>query len=111
MNKIAVYGSLKEGGFNHQAYGLDKPLGTVKIPNYNLYSLGHYPAAVKGNGEIVAEVYEVDDITYWEICYMEVGTGYIPVTVDTEFGQCFMFEFVYSKPKKKSLIINGNWKP
>lgn len=108
MIKIAVYGSLKEGGFNHIAYGLTKPLGTVSIPNYNLHSMGYYPAAVSGKGTIVAEVYGVDKDTHWEICRMEAVAGYMPVIVDTEFGQCFMYEYIFDTPKN-SLIENGNW--
>ncbi|ELN86832.1 putative cytoplasmic protein, partial [Salmonella enterica subsp. enterica serovar Enteritidis str. 22558] len=36
-------------------------LGDYRIDNYQLYSLGHYPGAVPGNGAVYGEVYRIDN--------------------------------------------------
>ena len=42
-------------------------LGDFSIDNYQLYSLGHYPGAVPGNGTVHGEVYRIDNATLAEL--------------------------------------------
>lgn len=50
--RIFVYGSLrtKQGNSHWMTNAL--LLGNFSIDNYQLYSLGHYPGAVPGNGTV-----------------------------------------------------------
>lgn len=61
-HRVAVYGSLRRGLYNHHKLYAGQFLGTcLTEKNWPLYDLGHYPALVKG-GEtaVVLEVYVVD---------------------------------------------------
>jgi gamma-glutamylcyclotransferase (GGCT)/AIG2-like uncharacterized protein YtfP len=60
--RIAVYGSLRKGGkLNHiMQDGQAQLLGESSFPG-QLYSLGPYPAAVAGEGEVFCEVWECSD--------------------------------------------------
>lgn len=120
MNKnlIAVYGSLKQGFFNHSLLENSKFLGTFKTnPEYTMYSLYSFPAIIKGgNTSIHVEIYEIDLNTLKAIYILEGYSGirnspenwYDTLELDTPFGKAEMF---YMKGKIKGLIIeSGNWK-
>lgn len=82
MKRIAVYGSLKAGKYNHPIIGDSTYLGTVKLKG-TLYRVSSYPALVEGGDkEHVAEVYEVSDDVYQAVRNMELGAGYKEVEVE-----------------------------
>jgi len=61
MTKIFVYGTLRKGfGLNHCLKAF-KFLGVAKLTGFDMYSNGYYPMVVKGEDEIVGEVYEIED--------------------------------------------------
>lgn len=81
--KLAVYGSLKEGFYNHDRLlaGL-KPIARSTIDGAMFLVQKSYPFLVeqsimldKSNPHMV-EIYEVDDEVYDLIYWMEVGSGY-----------------------------------
>lgn len=65
MNKMFVYGSLKNGfGNNHLLMNskfVRKDL--TKEPTYTMFSFGGFPGIVRGESCISGELYEVDDDT------------------------------------------------
>lgn len=102
---IAVYGSLKEGKYNHEHYlhGVDK-LGDGIIHG-TMYSLGSYPALVKGgNDPHDVEFYEVDDSLYSRIERMEIGAGYDAIEVD--FNETTAIVFYSSEDMAERLKDN-----
>lgn len=50
--RIFVYGSLRHKQGNSHWMTNAQLLGDFSIDNYQLYSLGHYPGAVPGNGTV-----------------------------------------------------------
>jgi gamma-glutamylcyclotransferase (GGCT)/AIG2-like uncharacterized protein YtfP len=58
--KIAVYGSLKREGKLHFYMQDAQYLGATTFPG-DLYSLGSFPAAVPGQGQVHCEVFECTD--------------------------------------------------
>lgn len=58
--RIFVYGSLRHKQGNSHWMTNAQLLGDFSIDNYQLYSLGHYPGAVPGNGTVHGEVYRID---------------------------------------------------
>lgn len=54
--RIFVYGSLRHKQGNSHWMTNAQLLGDFSIDNYQLYSLGHYPGAVPGNGTVHGEV-------------------------------------------------------
>ncbi len=75
MDYVAVYGSLREGQYNFEKSQMKK-LGTYTVQGYEMYSLGHYPAIVKGSGSIVVELMEVTPRFKARLDRMELGAGY-----------------------------------
>ena len=80
--KIAVYGSLKRGKYNHAILSDQKFLGDTTVIG-TLYSVGAYPALVdEGDNVYPAEIYEVSPEVYSAIRGMELGAGYVEKVVD-----------------------------
>lgn len=72
--KIAVYGSLRKGMYNHPLLGDSKLIETteVNLP-FKMVSLGSFPA-LKLHDElnpVVVEIYEVDQPTYKRVERLE----------------------------------------
>lgn len=80
MKTIAVYGSLKQGRYNHDMLYGSKYLGRTRLPGV-MYLISTYPAFVPGEDHSNAlhhsfEVYEVEDKVYEDVSAMEKGAGY-----------------------------------
>ena len=59
--RIFVYGTLKSGfGLNPYMNNF-KLLGIGKLKGFDMYSNGYFPMIVKGKGEVVGEVYEIEN--------------------------------------------------
>jgi gamma-glutamylcyclotransferase (GGCT)/AIG2-like uncharacterized protein YtfP len=82
MNKVAVYGSLKKGKYNHPLIENCKFLGEAEVSG-TLYRVSSYPALVQeGDARYPVEVYELDDRTYQAVKGMEVSAGYYEGTIE-----------------------------
>lgn len=92
--KIAVYGTLRKGKPLHGHLEDAIFLGEDWVEGYELYVDG-LPYAVRGNGKLKVEVYEVDEETFELLNNIEVGAGYMPVEVNTEFGEAVLWEWKY----------------
>jgi len=65
---VAVYGTLRRGGFANRRFGLDHaPLEAQLNIDGRLYDLGGYPGFVHGEGEVVTEIYRVSDAVLEEL--------------------------------------------
>ena len=122
MNKlVAVYGTLKQGFGNHRLLQHCTKVGTVDLEGWDMYSLGGFPAVCKGNGTILAEVYEVEDLATMVALDRlegyrakdEASSFYLRRTVDTPFGDAYMYmmepndSYLSGRPK----IADGDWRP
>ena len=92
--KIAVYGTLRKGKPLHDYLKDSKFLGEDWIEGYDLY-VEVLPYAIKGEGRLKVEVYEVSRETFEEINSMEVNAGYKPIEVDTRFGTAVLWEWAH----------------
>lgn len=76
---LLCYGTLRRNAarnYNFQRFGPQHYVGDYWIYGYNLHSLGSYPAAVKGVGNIFCELHEVEEKTEESITLMERSAGY-----------------------------------
>jgi len=75
MNKIIMtYGTLRKGGIYHKRFLESKNakfLGQEKIKGFEMYNLVSYPAIIKGEGEVVVEIYQVTEKVFERIDRME----------------------------------------
>lgn len=65
MPNVAVYGTLKRDEVNHHFLDSSMYSGRFIIGGWDMFSIpgGGFPYIVKGDGNIVVEVYTVDDNT------------------------------------------------
>lgn len=93
MPTIGVYGTLRNGGYNHSP-SMGEPLfsGKVSIP-YKMLLPYSYPALVRDGkvNPIYIEVYDVSDETYSWISAMESGAGYEMSIIDTPVGKVIIW--------------------
>lgn len=59
-HKVFVYGTLKKGYCNHYLL-LGKTPQKATAPNIQLHTGTDYPFAIRGQGTVHGEVYEIDD--------------------------------------------------
>lgn len=103
--KIAVYGSLKRGKYNHGRMGPQEFIGESVIGGYALYihEMLPYPCVVPEDGAgVMVEVFEVTDRAFQMLDNMERGAGYAPVTVVTKYGPAIMWFKKSSEGWKKA---------
>lgn len=104
--KVAVYGSLKKGKYNHDLLGEAKYLGNIKVRGA-LYLVSTYPVLLSGDNEYDAEVYDVPEKDFAAVNYMEVRAGYVPVKIETEYGEVTVYYGGdYYKPEELKQIEN-----
>ncbi|GDX07453.1 gamma-glutamylcyclotransferase [Buttiauxella sp. A111] len=84
-------------------------LGEHHVENYALYSLGHYPGVVPGEGAVVGEVYRIDASTLSELDALRTKGGeYKRQLIQTPYGSAWMY--VYQRPVDGlTRIESGNW--
>ena len=96
--RIFVYGSLRHKQGNSHWMTNAQLLGDFSIDNYQLYSLGHYPGAVPGNGTVHGEVYRIDNATLAELDALRTRGGeYARQLIQTPYGSAWM-RIVYQRP-------------
>jgi gamma-glutamylcyclotransferase (GGCT)/AIG2-like uncharacterized protein YtfP len=129
VNKVAVYGTLKEGGALHGHLTSSKQIwkGTTQNKEFCLFNVGWFPALVpsslaieagkvKEGNPVTVEVYEVDDEV---LSNLDRAEGYreddIPNSLYTrqsislpEIGECFTY--IWNRDiQNLSLIESGNF--
>ncbi|MFP2420458.1 gamma-glutamylcyclotransferase [Pseudescherichia vulneris] len=107
--RIFVYGSLRRKQGNSHWMTNAQWLGDHSVDNYQLYSLGHYPGAVPGDGTVVGEVYRIDASTLAELDALRTKGGeYARRLIQTPYGSAWMY--VYQRPVDGfTRIESGNW--
>jgi gamma-glutamylcyclotransferase (GGCT)/AIG2-like uncharacterized protein YtfP len=111
MELVAVYGTLKQGQYNHPVLGRQgaEYLGTDILTGWVMYDLGSFPCIVptKLSGSIVVEVYKVADLKATD--RLEGYPGfYDRVQVATHYGSAWIY-FMREAPQGAELINSGVW--
>jgi len=118
-HRIAVYGSLRKGEYNHSRGFANGATHVIDghIEGAELVGGNAYPWVVPGNGRVLVEVYDIDDTTFEWIEAMERGAGYErrPVyVISSAFGGAgYDAEaYFYKHPdyiKNNPRIASGDW--
>lgn len=105
--KLAVYGSLKRGRYNHGILAGDPEvrfLGHTRLTgDMYLFSAG-YPLLFEGENDVDAEVYEVPLPTFLRVYLMEANALYYPRETSTPFGRAFAF---YTIPEARMVYAQS----
>ena len=108
--KILVYGTLRREGIYHFDYLRKykaKFIKEVKIKGYDLFNLTSYPAIVRGEGEVLVEMFEVSDECFEKIDKMEKNVGY--ESEETEGGTIWLFSEEELNRYKRKKIEHGDY--
>ncbi|CAO97986.1 gamma-glutamylcyclotransferase family protein [Erwinia tasmaniensis] len=107
--RIIVYGSLRRKQGNSHWMTNAQWLGDHQIAGYALYSLGHYPGVVMGEGQVHCEVYRIDASTLGELDALRTKGGeYRRELVSTPYGSAWLY--VYQRTVKgRERIESGDW--
>jgi len=121
MNRIAVYGSLRQECGNHSVLqdrdgSINGFVGKSIVKEYEMFSLGSFPGILSGNqdDEIVVEVYDVSDYTLKRVRALEGFSGngnvynmYNEEIVNTEFGEAAIY--VWNGRELTTKVFSGDW--
>lgn len=121
MNLVAVYGTLRKG-FGNYNYLLRNtseeeilPNGTneIRIPYFNMYSLGGFPYAKPSENkedEITCELYRVDDDVLESLDSLEgYPSFYDRKKIPTPVGDAYIY-FIDSDKYGAPSVESGDWK-
>ena len=122
MFNIIVYGSLRKGDGNYDAYknyyGKDfEYKQTTEIQGYELYSLygGAYPGIKKGqpSDKLTVDIIRCSNECFADVTSMEEGAGYktVPLSIEGVNGEVidgFIYEYE-GHVKEENLVESGNW--
>jgi len=117
LDRLAFYGSLRRGCYNHQRM-FDSPEGgacyidTIRLSGFKMIDLGYYPAVYHSQGEITVELYRIpDEYLRRRIDGMELGAGYKKTTF-CRGGHEYLL-YIITPPslfgKKYADIMSGDW--
>ena len=118
MKYILAFGTLKKNcpskrNWNWQRFAGQSYVKDYELNNYDIYSLGPYPAICPGDGKVKCELQTVTDEAFTSINYMELGAGYTPVEVEVEIEGKKEKATVYTWPREKLVgkyeKLDGNW--
>ncbi|RWR02897.1 gamma-glutamylcyclotransferase [[Pantoea] beijingensis] len=107
--RIIVYGSLRRKQGNSHWMTNAQWLGDHQIEGYELYSLGHYPGIVRGEGQVYCEVYRVDASTMAELDALRTKGGeYKRELLQTPYGTAWIYVYQRSIDGRQR-IDSGDW--
>ncbi|QDX29075.1 gamma-glutamylcyclotransferase family protein [Dickeya poaceiphila] len=107
--RIIVYGSLRRKQGNSHWMTNAQWLGDHRLDGYQLYDLGHYPAAVAGEGDIYCEVYRISSSILTELDELKLrGGAYSRELIATPYGSAWIY--LYQRPVAGlHRIVSGDW--
>lgn len=109
-HRVLVYGTLRQGESNHHLLSDSQFLGNVVTQaHFQLFDLGPYPAAIKGEQSLIAEVYLVADETMRKLDILEdYPNEYERELVTTPHGLAWIYLY-QNKDLLKKEISSGDW--
>ena len=117
--KLFVYGTLLKGLERASILSESRYLGTVVI-QARMYDLGSYPGIIDGEGQVIGEIYEIDQVTLNKLDKVE---GYIPdepkgsrhvrkevKIVSTEVDDTVIAYFYNQQVEESGRILSGDYR-
>lgn len=108
---VWVYGTLKEGFYNHHLLkGASSPV-PFEAPHLRLWSGPFYPCVTLDVGSpytVKGELFLIEEDTLRRLDGMEVGAGYVASSMPTSEGEA-RFWFMKSAPTGWDEIPSGVW--
>lgn len=107
--RIIVYGSLRRKQGNSRWMTHAQWLGEHELEGYQIYNLGHYPAAILGEGTIHCEVYRINSSILAELDELKSNTkNYKRELIRTPYGSAWIYLYKHSV-EDHPRIDSGDW--
>ena len=111
MHNIFVYGSLRVGEYNFNAfqthYNINPIKTNVKLKGYKLFSLGQYPGIIEDlNSTIIGDILQVNEECYKHIHKMEINANYIEKEIKIKELICKIYIYEGNTTNE---VIHGDW--
>jgi len=111
--RLFVYGTLRHGDVRAPMLATARRLGTFTVDGFALYDLGSFPGVRSGDGAVVGELVEFDDVALLDFLDEVEGVHETPplyrreqVTVDGRPA----WLYVYARPVAPGRrIARGDW--
>lgn len=117
--KLFVYGTLLKGLERESVLAESKYLGTVVI-QARMFNLGNYPGIIDGEGQVIGEIYEIDQPTLNKLDQVEgyfpdepKGSEYIRKEVrivSTEIEDTVVAYFYNQQVEESDRILSGDYR-
>lgn len=115
--RVAVYGSLRVGEYNFNSFARSydmKHIDSIEVPGFDLYSLGSYPAIIKGENTLKVDILDVEEAAFHGIKMMELGAGYSTDYIEYKGDKVPIYIFddpmqIEYLKKNKDLVSSGDW--
>lgn len=110
LERVFVYGTLRRGESNHGLLVRSQYLGDfITDEQFQLFDLGPYPAAIKGNQTLVGEVYLVDEETMKQLDILEsYPVEYGRELIHTPYGSAWIYLYQNTHSLHK-VVDSGDW--
>lgn len=113
-HKVFVYGTLKKGYCNHYLL-LGQTPQKATAPNIQLHTGNDYPFAIRGQGTVHGEVYEIDDeilraLDQLEQDHDDYYRELTPVLLETQ-QEIMAWIYLCDQAILYPRLENGIWKP
>ena len=115
-HSVAVYGSLRQGLGNHRLLEhVESHEKGVTLSNFNMYSLGGFPAITEeGTAGVVVEVYDVDDATFARLDRLEGYPSFydrkeVDVLLDNGNTVQAWIYYLHDQPAYAGLVEGNDW--
>lgn len=115
---VLVYGTLRQGGYNHSLMGEAEFLASLKLSGFTMVSLGSYPAVyldAQAEEAIYAELYTVDAATFARLDRLEGYPEFYnrsQVEVSLVNGQqvnAWIYHMTKEELSGKEKVKGGDW--
>jgi gamma-glutamylcyclotransferase (GGCT)/AIG2-like uncharacterized protein YtfP len=109
---VFTYGTLLYGERNHHLMDDENFLSEGRIKGFKMFNLGTYPGIEYGDGEVLGELYIVDDETLARLDYLEEeGTLYRreKTRIYTAHNEYDAFVYVYNLEVTDPVYIKNEY--
>lgn len=115
---VLVYGTLRQGGYNHSLMGEAEFLASLKLSGFTMVSLGSYPAVyldAQAEELIYAELYAVGTATFARLDQLEGYPSFYnrsQVEVSLANGQqvnAWIYHMTKQELSDKEPVKSGDW--
>lgn len=105
---VFVYGTLRRGQGNYHLLTTSEWIGEHVISGWDMYDLGHFPAVVRGTGDVTGDVFRVSSSTFAKLDMLEgYPRFYDRELIETPAGDAWIY--CHNETPRGRPVPDGDW--